>query len=150
MPSGIKHGIVTLAATLGLGLLASAPASPEAPPYRIVVNASRSYPALSRRHIADYFLKRASKLPDGTPVAVVDLSASSAARAAFSKEVLDKSVDAVVHYWQQQMFSGRDTPPAVKSEEEVLSFVGSTAGAIGYVSGERPLPASVKVLNVAQ
>ena len=42
---------------------------------------------------------------------------------------------AVKSYWNQQIFSGRDVPPVEKkSDAEVLTFVRSTPGAIGYVS----------------
>ena len=38
-------------------------------------------------------------------------------------------------YWQTLVFSGRDVPPVVRhSDEEVLSFVRTQPGAVGYVS----------------
>lgn len=62
-------------------------------------------------------------------VAATDLSAleaTSAQRAAFL---------------QQQIFSGRATPPAeLASDAEVIAFVARTPGAIGYVSAGATLP----------
>jgi hypothetical protein len=42
-------------------------------------------------------------------------------------------------------------PPMVKSSDgEIISFVASTRGSIGYVSAETPLPDSVKVLAIVE
>lgn len=113
----------------------------------LVVNASR--PAtLKRREIADFFLKRSSSWPDGTQVAPIDLSVASPTREAFSQKVLGQTTEAIVHYWQQRMYSGRMTPPLVKSEDGVLSLVKSTPGGIGYVSEGTVLPDGVKSLAI--
>lgn len=130
--------------------LAATVAAAEAAPYRIVVNESRKVTSLKPSQLADYLLKRTSTWPDGTPVEVVDLSSKSPARAALSKEILGRSIDAVVHYWQQQMFSGRGTPPSVKTEKEVLALIASTPGGIGYVGLDGELPAGVKALQVTR
>ena len=50
--------------------------------FTLVVNASRPA-ALSRKQVADFFLKRASNWPDGTAVAPIDLSVASPTRAGF-------------------------------------------------------------------
>ena len=62
-------------------------------------------------------------------------------RVAFTGEVLkaeglDK-MSSVENYWQQQIFSGRGSPPPIKaSDQEVLAFVAANPGAIGYVSAD--------------
>jgi ABC-type phosphate transport system substrate-binding protein len=113
----------------------------------LVVNAARPT-TLKRRQIADFFLKRTSSWPDGTQVAPVDLSVASPVRAAFSQQVLGQPTEAIVHYWQQQMYSGRLTPPLVKPEDGVLSLVKSTPGGIGYVGEGTTLPDGVKSLAI--
>jgi hypothetical protein len=66
-------------------------------------------------------------------------------RVSFTSAFHGKSVSAVVNYWQQQIFAGRDVPPVEKSSDaEVLATLRSTPGAIGYVSEE----ASIDGLNV--
>ena len=57
----------------------------------------------------------------------------------YARDVLEKAgmsrISAVESYWQQQIFAGKEVPPAAKpSDEEVLAYVRSTPGAIGYVS----------------
>jgi ABC-type phosphate transport system substrate-binding protein len=39
-------------------------------------------------------------------------------------------------------------PPVKTSDEEIVSFVASTPGAIGYVSASTPLPDSVREVTV--
>jgi len=49
--------------------------------------------------------------------------------------VHQRRVQAVLHYWQQQVFSGRGHPPPVlPSDAAVIEYVARTPGAIGYVS----------------
>ena len=52
-------------------------------------------------------------------------------------------------YWQKMIFSGRDVPPPEKgSPDEVVAFVRSHGGGIGYVPAGTVLGAGVKVLVV--
>ncbi|MET0553162.1 MAG: hypothetical protein ABW221_09000 [Vicinamibacteria bacterium] len=116
--------------------------------FTLVVNASRPA-SLSRKQVADFFLKRTSSWPDGTVAAPIDLSVASPTRAAFSKTVIGQPTEGVVRYWQQTMTSGlRVTPPLVKPEDGVLSLVRSTPGGIGYVSEGAVLPEGVKALSI--
>jgi ABC-type phosphate transport system substrate-binding protein len=86
------------------------------------------------------FLKRTTNWPDGSAIAPVDQSSRSAVRVLFTGEILkveglDK-MSGVENYWQQQIFSGRGSPPPIKaSDKEVVAFVAANPGAIGYVSG---------------
>ena len=117
--------------------------------FTVVVNASRPT-TLKRHQVADLFLKPAPRWPDGTPVAVVDLSIKDATRAAFSKGVLEQSTAAVVHHWQRQMLSGRVAPPLVKSQDAALAFVAQTPGGIGYAAPGAALPEGVKVVKLVE
>jgi ABC-type phosphate transport system substrate-binding protein len=116
--------------------------------FTLVVNASRPA-ALSRKQIADFFLKRVSNWPDGTLVAPIDLSVASPTRAAFSKTVMGQPTEGIVLYWQQTMHTRRLFPPLVKPEDGVLSIVQSTPGGIGYVSEGATLPEGVKTVSIA-
>lgn len=144
-----RHTLALLT-TLTVSAVAACDAAANAPDYKIVVHVSRSASGLSRARIAGYFLKQTSEWPDGTPAVAVDLSATSAVRAAFSREILGRSLDGVLHYWQQQVLSGRSTPPRVRqSEEDLLAFIASTPGGIGYVAVDTPVPAGVRVVTLA-
>ncbi len=139
-----------LPALLGaLALGAALPAARAEEPYKVVINSANTTGALSREKLAAYFLKKEARWSDGGKIVVVDRNPGAAVRVAFSKGVLAKDVAAVKSYWQRQLFSGRETPPAeLDSDREVLDFVAKTPGAIGYVSAAADLGAGVKVIRI--
>jgi ABC-type phosphate transport system substrate-binding protein len=103
--------------------------------YKVIVHASNPATSLSREQVMRYLLKKAPVWPSGRAVEAVDLLKESATREAFSREVLQRSVDAVSAYWRQQIFSGRAVPPPEKrTDAEAVAFVEGNEGAIGYVS----------------
>jgi len=117
--------------------------------YVVVVNAANPATALSKSAVNDLFLKRAVRWDDGQPAAPVNLDRASATRDAFSRVVHGKAASAVESYWQGQIFAGKETPPPTRSSDaEVLAFVRSKPGAIGYVSVGASLGADVKVVRI--
>jgi ABC-type phosphate transport system substrate-binding protein len=118
--------------------------------YQVIVHSSNPATSLAREQVARYFLKKATAWPAGKSVTAVDMDKDSATRAAFSQDVLHKSVAEVTSYWQQQIFSGRAVPPVVKkSDAEVVAFVEGSEGAIGYVSAGADTGAA-KVVRVVE
>jgi len=121
----------------------------ETQPFLIVVNADNDLSEISAGDLSKIFLGKTDEWENGTAVEPVDLVAGAPARAAFTKLVHGRSVSEVKTFWQRQIFSGRDVPPyEAASEEEVLKFVGSSPGSVGYVSAEAPLPDGIKVLTI--
>jgi ABC-type phosphate transport system substrate-binding protein len=116
--------------------------------FKVIVNSSNSSTKISKTDLNAVFLKKMVKWSDGTPAAPVNQPKKSPVRDSFTTTVHGKSVAAVDSYWQQQIFSGRDVPPAEKaSDAEVVAFVKANAGAVGYVSDGAPT-AGVKVVSV--
>jgi len=108
--------------------------------YKVVVNPANTAAGLSKPELARIFMKKVTSWPDGRSVAVVDQERNSPARQAFSADVHQKDADAVAAHWQVMVFSGRDVPPKIlRSDEDVIAFVRSNPGAIGYVSAGAPL-----------
>ena len=105
------------------------------PDFRVIVHAENPS-TLSRDFLADIYLKRVTRWPDGEDVHPVDQRPSSAVRQHFSDSILKRSVAAMKRYWQQRIFSGRELPPPeLDSDEAVVSYVVGHRGAVGYVSG---------------
>ncbi len=103
--------------------------------FKIVANPSVSVARLTRAEASSLFLKKLDKWPDGTPVVPVDQDHDSPLRRLFTREIHERTVEMIDAFWQRQVFSGRGTPPTTKaSDAEVVSFVASSPGAIGYVS----------------
>ncbi|MFN8095717.1 MAG: substrate-binding domain-containing protein [Vicinamibacteria bacterium] len=123
-------------------------AAPGTSGYRVVANRANPLTSLTRAEAARLFLKKTTNWPDGKPVLVIDQERGSAVRQAFSRDVHQKDADAVAAYWQTLVFSGRDVPPSIaRTDAEVIAFVMTSPGAIGYVAAGAETD-SVKVLTL--
>jgi len=130
------------------GLLLAAVSASAADGFKVVVNEACSVSSLPRAEVSAMLLKKVTKWSDGTAVVPVDQAAGSAVRQKFSSRVHGKEAAAVKSYWQQQIFAGRGVPPVeMASDDQVLAYVRSHPGAIGYVS-ESAAADGVKVLTV--
>ncbi len=102
--------------------------------FKVIVHASNTVTSLSRDDAAMLFLKKVTHWGSGKLVQVVE-PAPGPVRDAFYRNVAGKSPAAVKAYWNQLIFSGREVPPVSKtSDEDVVAFVRSNPGALGYVS----------------
>lgn len=139
-----------LLATVAAILLAGIVASPShAQSFRVVVHSSNPVRSLSTDQASSLFLKKVTRWNDGGEVKPVDLSDGSAVRTTFSEEIHGKSVSAVKSYWQKMIFSGRATPPPeLSNDAEVLAFVRSNPGAIGYVSAGATVGSGLVVVTI--
>ena len=130
------------------GTLRSRAEAAVSPQFHLIVHPSNALTTISAERVSQVFLKRTTRWENGVPIRPVDLRPDSGVRREFSDVLLKRSVSAVRSYWQQRIFSGRELPPPeFDSDEEVLSFVARSAGAIGYVSAS-PSPSQAKVLLV--
>ncbi len=142
----MKRMPIWLLAVALLGLAAPSQASAQ---FVVVVNAGTSAESMSKSDLSKIFQKKSRNLPDGTAAVPVDLPTDSAVRAAFSDAVHGRGVSSIESYWQQQIFSGKDVPPETKATDaEVIAFVSSTPGGIGYVSSGASLGSGVKAVTV--
>ena len=116
--------------------------------FRVIVHAQVKGSQIPRSALTSIFLKQAPKWGDGTAVRPVDQSVQSLVRRSFSGDVLQQGIVEVQVYWQRKMSAGVVPPPVKTSDEEIVSFVASTPGAIGYVSAATALPDSVKAIEI--
>lgn len=115
---------------------------------RVIVHPGNPVEALTRDEVTRLFLHKKTAWPDGRAAIAVDQPEASPVREAFAREVLRRSPAAVVAYWQQQVFAGRDVPPPERAGDgDVVDFVRTHEGAIGYVGGAATL-SGVKVVNL--
>lgn len=143
----------TLARFFAAAVVACLFAMPSATPlaaqeFKVIVNSTNPISDISAAALGKIFLKETAGFPGGGAATPVDQAKASPVRAAFSKRVIGRPVNAVDTYWQQQIFSGKEVPPAAKaSDDDVIAFVKSTPGAVGYVSAGAST-AGVKVVEV--
>ena len=117
--------------------------------FKVVVHAANPISAIARDELSRLFLKKSTRWARGGPVTLVDQSTTSPIRNAFTKGVHKREVGSIQSYWQRMIFSGRGVPPAEKrSDADVLAFVASTPGAIGYVAATTATTGQVKVIAV--
>jgi ABC-type phosphate transport system substrate-binding protein len=130
-------------------LLAPARVRAEERRYQVIVNAQNPVESMSRTDVAKLFLDRSARWPEGGTAAPVDLSLTSAVRAAFSRDVLGFTLPAVKNYWDKRMMANHEMPPPVRSNDaEIIAYVAKNKAGIGYVSGAAPLEPAVKVLKL--
>lgn len=109
----------------------------------VIVNSADAASTLSKSEVSNIFLKKSSKLVP------VDQAKNSSIREAFTKAVHGRPTAAIQSYWQQQIFAGKDVPPAEKaSDADVVAFVKATPGSIGYVSDKAELGSGVKAITI--
>lgn len=102
----------------------------------VVVNATANPPlSLSRNVLGAIFGMRLRKWSDGVPIKVYVLPDDDPTHIAFSKSVLKVFPYQLRSAWDRLVFSGTgEEPIMLKSEQQMRSVVGSTPGAIGYLS----------------
>ena len=116
---------------------------------RVIVNPQVKGSVITRTALTQIFLKQAPRYADGAAAQPVDQSVKSQVRNAFSNRILGQAIIEVQVYWQRKMSQGVTPPPVRTTDEDVLSYVAQTPGAIGYVSNTVPLPETVKTIEVA-
>ncbi len=103
--------------------------------FKLVVHKDNPARGLSKSKVAMMFMKMTAKWDNGVAVEPVDLAAGSAVRAEFSTAIHNRDVGTIKTVWQRAVFSGRGEPPPEKgSDDEVIAYVASRPGGIGYVS----------------
>jgi len=117
-------------------------------PFKVIVNTRVVGGRMQRSLLSDIFLGKASHWEKRLPIAPVDQSATASVRASFSQEILGKAVMAVQFHWNRQILRGERPPPVKDSDQEVIRFVRSTPGGIGYVGADVELPPGVKVIEI--
>jgi ABC-type phosphate transport system substrate-binding protein len=134
-------------AALALG---STPAVTAEARFRVIVHPQVKGSRISRGALTSIFLGQVAKWGDGSSVLPVDQSIRSSVRVSFSGDVLQQGLVEIQIYWQRRIASGATPPPVKPSDEEVVAYVASNPGAIGYVSVATPLPGSVKAIEITQ
>jgi ABC-type phosphate transport system substrate-binding protein len=117
--------------TLGLALSLSVQAQADVV---AVVSTRSSITRLSNSQLADIFLGKVSRFPDGTLAVPVDLGDGSAERDQFYGKVTGKTPAQIKAYWSKVIFTGRGQPPkAVQNGRDMKKYIAANIDAIGYI-----------------
>jgi ABC-type phosphate transport system substrate-binding protein len=117
----------------------------------VVVNAANPVTTMSRDHLSKIFLREIVTWDNGQEIMPVDQIDKSPARIVFARDVQNQSVGALKRYWQERIFSGNESPPPDRvTDADVLTYVRSNAGAIGYVLEGTDLGPGVKAVVISE
>jgi len=108
----------------------------------IIVNKETSIESLGLNTLVDIYTNNKTKWDNGEKIHVSMLK-KGPVHDAFSKDMIGMAPKKLVSVWKKVIFTGLGTPPkVVNTEAEMIRYVASTKGAIGYIS------ASVQPENV--
>jgi ABC-type phosphate transport system substrate-binding protein len=111
-----------------------------------VVSANSAIKALTQEQVADIFLGRVSRFPNGLVAVPIDLRDGSPERDQFYAKIAGKTPAQVKAYWSKIIFTGRGQPPrAVPTDLDMKKFIADNDTAIGYIDSAL-LDSSVRAL----
>ena len=111
-----------------------------------VVSAKSPVTALNADQVADIFLGKTSRFPDGSPAVPIDLSEEAPGRERFYAQFTGKSPAQVKAHWSKIIFTGRGQPPRqANSSVEAKKLIADNPNAIGYIDPSQ-VDNSVRVL----
>ncbi len=112
-----------------------------------VVSARSAVTSLSRTQVADIFLGKTRRFPDGTTALPIDQIEGSTDRNEFYTRFAARSPAQVKAHWSKIIFTGRGQPPAtVATGIEVKKRIAGNPTAIGYID-RTLLDASVREIQ---
>lgn len=99
-----------------------------------IVSSESLVSSLSKHEIADIYLGRTSRFPNGSKVEPIDLPEGSNVRDEFYQRFLDKTPAQIKAHWSRLIFTGRGRPPKqATSCGDVKQILADNPNAIGYV-----------------
>jgi ABC-type phosphate transport system substrate-binding protein len=111
-----------------------------------VVSAKNPLITLSKSQVADIFLGKTVRFPDGTLAVPIDQEEGSPARVEFYATFTGKSPAQIKSHWTKIIFTGRGQPPrAVSSSAQVRQLIAANPQAISYLE-RSAADSSLKVL----
>lgn len=111
-----------------------------------VVSSKNPITRLSKNQVADIFLGKAARFPDGNLAVPVDQTEGSALRNEFYLSLTGKSAAQLKAHWSRIIFTGRGQPPkVVANSSEIVKLLAGNVNGIGYIE-EGMVDGSVKVV----
>jgi ABC-type phosphate transport system substrate-binding protein len=111
-----------------------------------VVSSKSPVTTLSKNQVADIFLGKATRFPNGRPAVPIDQAEGTGARDAFYTQFTGKSAAQLKAHWSKIIFTGRGQPPkAVANSVETKKLLAQNPDAIGYID-RAMVDGSVKVV----
>jgi ABC-type phosphate transport system substrate-binding protein len=131
-----------------VALACARPTSAGPDPFIVIVNPDNPIAEIDRDDLRDAYLKRTLQWARGKAIHPLDLAKQFPVRERFTRDVLRKTGPQLQRYWNQQIFTGKSSPPhVVSSTRDMIDLVLSQPGAIGYLPADVD-PGKAKVVKV--
>jgi ABC-type phosphate transport system substrate-binding protein len=112
----------------------------------IVVSAKSQVVVLSKSQVADIFLGKSARFPDGSSAVPIDQAEGAAVRDEFYDKIAGRSAAQIKAHWSKIIFTGRGQPPkAVSTSAAARELVAANPQAISYIE-RSAVDGSVKVV----
>ena len=113
----------------------------------VVANPDLAEDVIARKDLQRIYLGKRTTWSDRTSIVPVMLK-SGPLHEEFVEDLVGRSEHRFATYWRQMVFTGKGIPPkSFADEDEIISFVKATPGAVGYVSPSTDAT-GVKILTV--
>jgi len=113
----------------------------------IIVNKETSIKTLGLNTLMDIYTNNKTKWDNGEKI-YVSMLKKGPIHETFSNQMIGMEPKKLIGIWKKVIFTGLGTPPKVlTTEAEMIQYVASTKGAIGYISTSTPAE-SVKVFTL--
>jgi ABC-type phosphate transport system substrate-binding protein len=111
-----------------------------------VVSSKNPVSKMSKSQVADIFLGKTARFPDGTLAVPIDQEEGSPARDEFYATFTGKSPAQIKSHWTKIIFTGRGQPPkAASNSAQVRQLIAANPQVISYIE-RSAVDSSVKVL----
>ncbi len=105
----------------------------------VVVVGNANLPKLDAETLNKIYTGRVIQV-GGVSVVPVNLKPGNKLRGQFLSELLNSDDDRYIAYWTVRRYIGKGVPPREMDGSEMLNFIQSTPGALGYVEGSEVKP----------
>lgn len=115
----------------------------------VLVVANKSVPtdALNPDDVKNIFLGNVTKWNNNDTITLV-VSKNSDVHESFLKKFIKRNSSQFTNVWKQNLFTGKGRiPKKFDSTEELVEYISSTKGAIGYVSVNTQINGNIKVVT---
>jgi len=114
--------------------LSAAPDNGDRPALAIIVAADAPDLPAEHTRLARIYQRRLTLDRQGKRLVPVNLPAIHVLRRTLTRFLFGKTPQQLTAYWNRRYFEGVSPPYVLDSQEAVLRFVATTAGAVGYVA----------------
>jgi ABC-type phosphate transport system substrate-binding protein len=102
----------------------------------IIIHPDNSNTAISQQEIKNIFLGKKTHWADGSRIKIV-VQKRGSAHDSLLKSTIGMTSVSFRNYWRKRVFTGSSRPPKTfKSDSDVVAFVASKPGSVGYINSD--------------